>query len=572
MLKKSKQEILSILKNKQIKFTVGSGIFTTKPEIIGWVDKHIPEINIITTKSYQVVETSGNREPIIVECSVGNIGNAVGLKNPGMDKGYEDLKKLKENGMNSLLNVSLAAKNPEDFILLVKKFQDIADIIELNFSCPHASSGFGSSIGCDVNVVKDYVTKIRRETDALLFPKLTPNVDNIGDIAKAVIDAGADGIVAINTVGPELYVEPYTDKPVLFNPKDHKGGKSGDWIKEIAIQKIKEIRSAVGNDVPIIGMGGISCGKDVFNMINAGADVVGVGSVLARVDMKDRIDFFRQLKSDAENNTNNTSKFLKNERLAEYKPYKITKIIDKTDTLRVIEVEGFIDYKASQFVFLWVPDIGEKPFAVACNNPLSFIIRKKPYILEQKKGLVTNALFDLKEGDDLMVRGVYGLEAPISQKKNAIILAGGTGIAIVPGLAKKLYEEGKKVIVYYGVKTKDEIVMQDKISKYAEYIPITDDGKIGRVLEVMGNYLDKIDVSNACFYSMGPLIMMKKAIEIQENLGADKKDIFASLETNTMCGIGLCGECSCGGKLLCHEGTFISKEFIDEHKIDIMEL
>jgi dihydroorotate dehydrogenase electron transfer subunit len=570
MKKKTREEILNLLKDGRIKFTIGSGILTTKPELIEWVDKNIPEVEVITTKSFQIEETSGNREPIIVEHSIGNFGNAVGLKNPGMDKAYEELKKLKQKGMKSLLNVSLAAKSPEDFIILVKKFENLADIIELNFSCPHASSGFGSSIGCDCDVVKDYMKKIRKETNALLFPKLTPNTQNIGLIAKSAIENGADGIVAINTIGPELYVEPYTKKPILYNPQGRKGGKSGDWIKEITLEKIKEIRDAVGDEIPIIGMGGVSNGNDVNNIINAGADVVGIGSVLARVEMSKRPDFFRLLKEDSIKNKNEASKFLSIKRLAEYKPYKITKILDKTETLRIIEVEGKIDFNSSQFVFLWVADVGEKPFAVACNDPLTFIIRKKKYIPEENKGLLTNALFNLKENDDLMIRGIYGKDAPSSLKKNAVIVAGGTGIAIVPSLAEKLNKEGKNVIVYYGITDDKEVVLEEKISKYGKYIPISDNGKLGRVLDVMEEQLS--DFSETCFYNMGPIPLMIKAMEIQEKKGASKKDIFSSLETNTMCGIGICGECVCGSKLLCHEGTFISKQFIDENKINILDI
>lgn len=569
-MKKSKEEVLKILKDSKIKFTAGSGIFTTQPELIEWVDKNIPEMEVITTKSYQVVKTSGNREPIIVEISVGNIGNAVGLKNPGMDKGYEDLKKLKEKGMKAILNISLAAKSPEDFITLVKKFEDIADIIELNFSCPHAHDGFGSSIGCDSSVVKMYMEKIRPETDTLLFPKLTPNVENIGEIAKAAVEAGADGIVAINTIGPELYMEPHTGKPILYNPKDHKGGKSGDWVKEEALKKVKEIRGAIGPDIPIIGMGGVTTGKDVKEMNNAGANVVGVGSVFARVQMPERAAYVKTLKKDAEEGTDEASKYLSTKRVAEYNSYKITKILDKTETLRVIEVEGTLEYEASQFVFLWIPDIGEKPFAVACNNPLTFIIRKKPYDPEQKKGLVTHALFQLKEGEDLMIRGNYGKDAPESEKENAVIVAGGTGVAIVPGLAKKLKEQGKNVTVYYGITTKEEVVMEEEISKYSKYIPVADEGVLGRVLNVMKDEIK--DAENICFYNMGPTILMKKAMEIQEELGASKENIFSSLETNTMCGIGLCGECTCGAKLLCHEGTFLSKKFLDDKNIDISEI
>ncbi len=590
MLKRSREEVLRILKDGSIKFTSGSGIFTTNPAMVEWADKNLPEMKVLTTKSIQVTKTSGNREPIIAEISVGNYGNAVGLKNPGMDKAYEELRKLKEKGMNNLLNISLAAKNPEDFITLVKKFEDIADIIELNFSCPHAHAGFGSSIGCDVSVAKMYMEAIRKETkkDILIFPKLTPNVDNVGEIAKALIDSGADGIVAINTVGPELYTESHTGKPILYNPGGHKGGKSGEWVRELALKQIAEIRETIGEEIPIIGMGGVTRGADVKAMKDAGADVIGVGSSLARVKMPLRSDYFTALKKDAENSTDEASSFLSNERLAEYKTFKITKVKDHTETLRIIELEGTLDYDASQFVFLWVPDVGEKPFAVACNDPLTFIIRKKPYDPEQKKGLVTHALFELKEGEELSLRGLYGIDAPLTNKSRAIILAGGTGVAIVPGLAKKLKQEGKEVTVYYGIKDKDEVVMESEISKYAKYIPVADEGKVGRVLEVMEEDLKeemkkengeenikediKDNINNICFYNMGPDIMMKIAMDLQEKLGAKSDSIFSSLETNTMCGIGMCSECQCGGKLTCQEGTFISKEFLDDKGIDISSL
>ncbi|HQL11169.1 MAG TPA: dihydroorotate dehydrogenase, partial [Candidatus Woesebacteria bacterium] len=334
MLKKNKKEVLDFFQKDGVKLTIVSGIVTTKPNLIKWVDQNIPEIGIITSKSYQIEPTEGNREPIIVEQSVGNFGNAVGLRNPGMEQGYRDLRKLKEHGLKAILNVSLAAKKAEDFIILIKKFEDIADIFELNFSCPHAESGFGSSIGSNKEIVKDYLQKIRKVTNSLLFPKLTPNVENIGEIAQVCIDQGADGIVAINTVGPELYIEPHTKKAILFNPQGHQGGKSGDWIKEIALEKIKEIREAIGSEIPIIGMGGVSCASDVIKMQNAGANVVGIGSVLARVKMEDRKRFFRLLKEDVENGSDKAANLLNKERLAQYKPYKITKIIDKTETLR----------------------------------------------------------------------------------------------------------------------------------------------------------------------------------------------------------------------------------------------
>ena len=575
MLKKNKKEVLDFFQKDGVKLTIVSGIVTTKPNLIKWVDQNIPEIGMITSKSYQIEPTEGNREPIIVEQSVGNFGNAVGLRNPGMEQGYRDLRKLKEHGLKAILNVSLAAKKAEDFIILIKKFEDIADIFELNFSCPHAESGFGSSIGSNKEIVKDYLQKIRKVTNSLLFPKLTPNVENIGEIAQVCIDQGADGIVAINTVGPELYIEPHTKKAILFNPQGHQGGKSGDWIKEIALEKIKEIREAIGSEIPIIGMGGVSCASDVIKMQNAGANVVGIGSVLARVKMEDRKTLFRLLKEDVENGSDKATNLLNKERLAQYKPYKITKIIDKTETLRIIQLEGKIDYQASQYVFLWVPDVGEKPFAIASNKPLSFVIRKKPYDKKQNKGLVTHALFNLKDGQELLIRGVYGKEAPILKNKNAVLVVGGSGIALVPALVKKLHQEGKNIVVYYGVKDQEEVIFEEKISQYAQFVPVADEGVLARVLNVVKEDLlkkSKDFFANTTVYNIGSTLMMNRAITEQEEIGIAKENILLALETKTMCGIGLCGECECGGKLLCHEGTFVSKAFIDKNEINILDL
>ncbi|GAG37882.1 unnamed protein product, partial [marine sediment metagenome] len=240
------------------------GIFTTKPSLIEWVDKNIPEIELITSKSYQVKPNPGNKGPIIVEHSVGNFGNAVGLRNPGMDKGHEDLVELRENhNLRSYLNVSLSANSINDFIKLVLKFEDIADILELNFSCPHAKKGFGSSIGSDAKIVQEYMEELRKTTKTLLIPKLTPNVDNIGEIAITALNAGADGISGINTADPIVYIEPNSRKPILYNPNAHKGGKSGEWIKKLTLEKLKEVREAIGPNIPIIGMGGITTGQDV---------------------------------------------------------------------------------------------------------------------------------------------------------------------------------------------------------------------------------------------------------------------------------------------------------------------
>ena len=564
---KKKEDVLQFLKEDRIKLGTVSGIFTTKLNLVRWVDQNIPTVELITTKSYQVKHNPGNREPIIVEQDVGNYGNAVGLKNPGMDEGYRELKKLRdEHPFRCVLNVSLSASSISDFIVLVKKFEDIADILELNFSCPHAKEGFGSSIGSSSEIVEEYVREIRKHTSALLFPKLTPNVENIGEIARAAMNGGADGISAINTVGPQCFHEPHTEKPILYNPKGHKGGRSGEWIKQIALQKIREIRKAVGEVVPIIGMGGVSSGSDVMLMREAGADVIGVGSVFARVATQDRPEYLSALKEDAQQGTDRSQRFLSQKRTAEYKPYQITNIKQIGDDLRIIELTGRMNYQSSQFAFLWIPGVGEKPFSIAKNEPLTFIIRKR--------GKFTKAIFSLNEGERLMVRGVYGVSVPISEKPKAYIIAGGTGIAVAPKLAQKLQQEGKEVAVYYGITSKEQAVFKEEIERSAEYIPVVDkEGRKGEVLSRLKENLLEKNLSHSCFYNIGPVPLMARAIDIQRSLGADMENIFASIETNNMCGMGMCGECECGGRLTCQQGTFFSlaemrKKGINLHTMD----
>ncbi|MEW5818365.1 MAG: dihydroorotate dehydrogenase, partial [Spirochaetota bacterium] len=304
---KSRHEILRFFKSEGIKLGTVSGVLTTKPSLIEWVDKAVP-IDLITTKSYQVNPNPGHREPIIVEPEVGCYGNAVGLRNPGMEKGFYDLWDLRSRyALRSILNVSISAASIDDFLLLIQKFESVADILELNFSCPHAAAGYGASIGSDPALVRDYVKELRSSTEAVLFVKLTPNVEKIGSMAEAAVNSGADGISAINTLGPEIFREPHTGEPVLYNPDNHKGGKSGRWITTIALGKIREIRRAVGDSIPIIGMGGITSGSDVRLMMEAGADVIGIGSVLARLQTEEIPAFIAALKDDCLKGTDRAS-------------------------------------------------------------------------------------------------------------------------------------------------------------------------------------------------------------------------------------------------------------------------
>ncbi len=566
----TRPELLRRLRAPHLKLGTVSGVLTTRPRLIEWVDASLPEIELITTKSYQVRPNPGNREPILVEPQAGCFGNAVGLRNPGMNEGLRELEALRRRRkLRCLLSVSLSADCIEDFVLLARRFAAVADLLELNFSCPHARAGYGSAIGADERTVRDFVQTIRRATPAPLFAKLTPNVPDIGAIARAALEGGADGVAAVNTVGPEVFREPLTGLPVLSNPNGHKGGKSGEWIRQVALRAVAEVRRAVGPEVPVLGMGGVATGRDARALAEAGADVVGIGSALARVARQSQLPaYLRALRADALGGGREADGFLARGSRMQYHPFRVREARDLADGLRLLVLDGALGAQAGEFAFLFLPGIGEKPFSAARTSPLSFLVRRR--------GPFTEALFGLQAGERLWVRGTYGAPAPVSPLGRACLVAGGTGLAVVPSLAAMLRERGKRVELYYGVSEAQEASALEALGLGGlPSLCVPDSGRPGRVLEVMAEELKSKGPEPGravSFYNIGPHPFLDKAMRMEERLGASPADIFACLETLTMCGVGLCGGCECGGRLLCKEGTFVSLRYLRAAGVELSEL
>lgn len=544
-----------------------SGVASTKAAMIEYFDKKVPAIDIITTKSFQVSVNPGNREPIICETAVGQIGNSVGLRNPGMDVAIKELEELRKKGLNKFLNISVSANCEEDFITLVKAFDHLADSIELNFSCPHASAGFGASIGCDINIASTYVKKIRErvgDISSLLFIKLTPNVENIGEIAKACVDSGADGIVAINTVGPIVHMDNASNTPILQNKLGGKGGCSGEWVYERALEAIKEIRSSIDECVPILAMGGISDSAKVKEMVEAGADAIGIGSALVRVNQAQWPDYFKALQDEYYNKPveKTADSYLTNERQMEYKEMTIKKIEFHGQDTIILTLDKNLRCEAGQFAFLWLPGIGEKPFTLANDEPVTFVVKRR--------GEFTKALWDLKIEDKVYVRGIYGKELENKKSKRALLLAGGTGVAVLPSLARKLSKEGTEMTILVGTSeiSTHEDLLEFALSPYGEFKTIADDGIPGRVL----SELDSLDIDNDMnAYLVGPEIFMTIAAKNLLERGFNKDNIYLSMEKNTRCGVGICGECVCGDTLTCQSGTFLSYNYIEENASEMLK-
>jgi len=225
----------------------------------------------ITTKSIGPELKVGNPNPSIIGLGNDTFLNAVGLANPGIDYFAGEIKEIKKH-ISIPLIVSVFGDSIESFINVAKKAAMAgADAIEVNISCPHSNVSF---IGSDPNLTYEYVSKVKNEIEIPLFVKLNPNVTDIVQIGKAAMEAGADALVAINTI-KAMIIDINVKKPVLSNKI---GGLSGRAIKPIGIRNVFELYKSI--KIPIIGCGGIFEWQDIIEYFMAGASAVEVGSVL----------------------------------------------------------------------------------------------------------------------------------------------------------------------------------------------------------------------------------------------------------------------------------------------------
>ncbi len=226
----------------------------------------------VTTKSIGKEPRKGHPNPTVLEFDSW-VMNAVGLPNPGYENFKEEIKIAK--GQVPVI-ASIFAGNPEDFALVAKEMGD-ADAIELNISCPNLAPRecFGQAIGKNPDLSYEVVKAVKKVVKIPVITKLTPNVNDIKVIAEAVERAGTDIISAINTVGPGMIIDIETTKPVFANKF---AGLSGPAIHPIAVKCVYDIYETV--KVPIIGIGGVSHGKDAIEMVMAGASAVGIGTAI----------------------------------------------------------------------------------------------------------------------------------------------------------------------------------------------------------------------------------------------------------------------------------------------------
>ncbi len=522
-------------------FTIPSGIVTTATSIIQYVFDHIPEVGVVTTKSIGLEPKDGNREPVFSQYAPGCFVNAVGLTNPGAQKSLELLGKL-DIPEDRFLLTSIFGGSVEEFVAVAKILAPVSDGLELNLSCPHAK-GYGMAMGQDPELVREITAAVKAVVDIPVIPKLTPNTPDIAEIAEAAIAGGADGICAINTLGPG-YTAAH-GHPVLSNGA---GGMSGKGVLPIALKCVREIARVA--DCPIIGCGGISSAEDTEAFFDAGASVVGVGSALTGLTTDEIATYFRTLSADLEAGSNRAETQIRYDIDMHFQPVTLVENQRVCDDITILTFDRKINIQPGEFIFLWLPGVGEKPFSALTDDPFSLVVIDV--------GIFTHALMDLPVGTEAYVRGPHGIPADPPEDARIMAVAGGTGLAAVYQLARDF----GNAEVFTGARTAQRLYYLEECRQIAEVHVATDDGSAGYhgvVTELLRQRLQEMspqERDKLVFYNCGPEPMVHAAIAVQREF-CEARQIFSAIDYMTKCGVGSCGACAApDGRRLCVDGPF----------------
>ncbi len=248
--------------------TVASGTFGYGREYSQFFD--LSKLGAIITKGTSLKPKNGNKPPRVCETASGML-NSIGLQNPGVEYfAQNDLPFLRKYDTKIIVNA--CGNTIEEYVELCKILDKLdIDGVELNLSCPNVKQGC-MAFGNTYEGVKTVTQAVRKVLNKPLLVKLTPNVTNIVEIAKAVEDAGADGVSLINTLlGMKIDIQ--KKAPVLANIT---GGLSGPAIKPVAVRMVYQVAKEV--KIPILGMGGIISGEDAIEFMLAGATAISIGA------------------------------------------------------------------------------------------------------------------------------------------------------------------------------------------------------------------------------------------------------------------------------------------------------
>ena len=249
---------------------VASGTFGFGREYGQFFD--LSELGAICCKGLTLHPREGNPPPRIAETPLGML-NSVGLQNPGVDAFiWDELPFLRQHDVAVIANIS--GNTPEEYGVMCEKLSGAGvDLIEVNISCPNVKAG-GLAYGTRPELAAEVTREAKQHSAVPVMVKLSPNVTDITEIARAVADAGADALSLINTLRG-MRIDVNTRRPIL---KMNTGGLSGPAVLPVAVRMVWEVANAV--KLPILGMGGVSTGEDAAQLLLAGASAVAVGTAL----------------------------------------------------------------------------------------------------------------------------------------------------------------------------------------------------------------------------------------------------------------------------------------------------
>lgn len=247
--------------------TTGSGTFGFGREYSEYFD--LSELGAVCLKALSAKPRSGNPSPRIAETTKGVL-NSVGLQNPGAEAFIEkELPRLRKYDTKLIAN--LCGASVEDYTEVAQILDDKVDMFELNISCPNVKEG-GMAFGTNPKMVEEITQKVKAVSKVPLIVKLSPNVTDITEIARAAEAGGADAVSLINTLlGMKIDIN--TRRPILHN---NMGGLSGPAVKPVAVRMVYQVRKVI--KLPIIGMGGITSAEDAIEFMLAGANAIAVGT------------------------------------------------------------------------------------------------------------------------------------------------------------------------------------------------------------------------------------------------------------------------------------------------------
>ena len=234
----------------------------------------IARLGAVVVKGIRLTPSHGNPTPRVCEVAGGML-NAIGLQGPGVDKFLHDehyMPFLRSVGATVIVNIwGTSIDEYGEVAARLDAEKGGITALEINISCPNVKAG-GAAFGTDVKLASEVVRTVRKSTTLPLITKLSPNVTSIADFARAAEAEGSDAVSLINTLGA-MVIDIEKRRPVLAN---RNGGLSGPAVKPVAVKLVHDASRAV--KIPVIGMGGISCGADAVEFLLAGAKAIAVGT------------------------------------------------------------------------------------------------------------------------------------------------------------------------------------------------------------------------------------------------------------------------------------------------------